>query len=453
MSGSWQIDRRTALRGLGTTLALPLLDAMLPGSALAASAGGAKSKLPLRLAFVYVPNGVHMPEWTPKAEGADYELPSTLEPLKDFKADFSVLSGLTHRKAFANGDGGGDHARALATFLTGCQAKKTHGADIRVGQSIDQLAATQIGKATRFASLELGIDPSAQAGNCDSGYSCAYSSNIAWKTENQPLAKEINPQLAFDRLFSSGTPGETAEAKAKRERYNKSILDLVLDDASRLQVRLGSVDRRKLDEYMTAVRELETRISRSDKLPPSQNGPKLERPEGIPESNQEHIELMLDIQALAFQTDSTRISTFVMANEGSNKSYPFIGVPDGHHDLSHHGKDTAKWEKIRKINHYHVSRFAHLLRRLKDAKEGEGSVLDNCMIVYGSGIGDGDRHNHDDLPVLLAGGGAGTIKSGRHIKFDDQTPLMNLYLALTDRMGVKAEHLGDSSGRVKGLEG
>lgn len=446
MAGYGMINRRTVLRGLGTTLALPMLEAMVPRTALGASAVD-KAKQPVRLAFVYVPNGKHMADWTPKEVGADYTLTKTLEPLANVKGDFNVLTGLSHRKAFANGDGAGDHARALATFLTGCQAKKTHGADIRAGVSIDQLVAQQIGKSTKFASLELGIDPSAQAGNCDSGYSCAYSSNIAWKTENLPLSKEVNPRLAFDRLFSNGEPGETSEARAKRLRYHKSILDLVHGDAKKLNARLGSTDRRKMDEYLTAVRELEQRIARADKSESQVEG-LLARPSGIPESNAEHIDLMFDILAIAFQTDTSRVATFVVANEGSNKSYAFLDVPEGHHDLSHHGKDEGKWAKIKKINHYHVTRFAHLLEKLKGMKEGDGTVLDNSLIVYGSGICDGDRHNHDDLPVLLAGKAGGQVATGRHVKYETETPLANLYLSMAEMVGVKVEHLGDSSGKL-----
>ena len=447
MAGYGMISRRTVLRGLGTTLALPVLEAMVPRTALGASVAESGGH-PLRMAFLYVPNGKHMQDWTPAEEGENYALTKTLEPLAGLKSEFNVVTGLSHRKAFANGDGGGDHARALATFLTGCQAKKTHGADIRAGISIDQLIAQQVGTETKFASLELGIDPSAQAGNCDSGYSCAYSSNIAWKTENQPLSKEVNPRLAFDRLFSNGEPGETAEARTKRLRYNKSILDLVQSDAKKLTARLGAVDRRKMDEYLTAVRELETRIARADKSESQADG-LIARPTGIPESNADHIDLMAEILATAFQTDTTRIATFVLANEGSNKSYAFLDVPEGHHDLSHHGKDEGKWAKIKKINHFHVQRLAKFLEKLKSMKEGEGTVLDHSMIVYGSGICDGDRHNHDDLPLLVAGKAGGAWKTGRHIKLASETPMANLYLTMADLMGAKAEHLGDSTGRLK----
>lgn len=450
MTWTGPISRRTALKGLGTAMALPLLDSMRPMTASAAEAAG---KPPLRMAFLYVPNGVHVPDWKPEAEGTEYTLPWILEPLAEQKSDFCVLTGLTQQKAFANGDGGGDHARALATFLTGKQAKKTHGADIRVGVSVDQAAAEQLGKFTRFPSLEIGCDAGPQSGNCDSGYSCAYSANMAWKSESTPVAKEINPKLAFERLFTYGRPGESAEARAKRERYNKSVLDFVLEDAQRLQGKLGLNDRRKLDEYLNAVRELEQRIVRAAKETDADMTVGFAKPAGIPKDYGEHVRIMGDILALAFQTDTTRISTFVFANEGNNRSYPFLEVPEGHHDLSHHGGDVKKHEKIRKINRFHVEQFAYLLKRLKEIKEESGTLLDNCMIVYGSGIGDGDRHNHDDLPILLAGRGGGTIQPGRHIKFENGTPLCNLYLSMLDRVGAKRELLGDSTGRLAGLDG
>lgn len=447
------MTRRTALKGVGTAIALPWLECMLPGLSAANGAGGAAKggAAPLRLAFLYVPNGIHMQDWTPAKEGSDFDLPYILEPLKAVKDDFCILSGLTHKKANANGDGGGDHARALATFLTGAQARKTHGADIKVGVSVDQVAAAHVGQKTRFPSLELGCEQGQQAGNCDSGYSCAYSGNIAWKTESTPVAKEVNPRLVFERLFSNGRDGETAEARAKRERYNKSVLDFVQEDARQLKAKLGASDVRKLDEYLTAVREIELRITRADR---PDDGPKVAAfpvPAGIPKIYEDHIRLMCDLLVLAFQGDATRVSTFVLANEGSNRSYPFLQIPEGHHELSHHGNNQKKQEKIRTINHFHVTQLAYLLEKLKGTREGNGTLLDNCMIVYGSGIGDGNAHNHNNLPILLAGKGGGSIKPGRHIKYADGTPLMDLSLSLLDRMGVKVTSLGDSKGRVEGL--
>jgi len=451
MSHGWKMTRRTALRGLGTAVALPFLDAMLP--TLSAAPGAGSSAVPVRLAFVYVPNGKNMKAWTPASEGEGFALPATLEPLAGVRDDLCVLSGLTQKTAFANGDGPGDHARALASFLTGKQARKTAGADIRAGLSVDQAAATELGRFTRFPSLELGCDAGAQSGNCDSGYSCAYSSNISWKAESTPMAKEINPRHAFERLFANGRPGESAEARAKRERYSKSVLDFVLDDAQALRTKLGIADQRKLDEYLNAVRELETRIARADKADVGEQAAGIKAPEGIPKDYGEHIRLMEDLMVLAFQGDVTRVATMVIANEGSNRSYPFIDVPEGHHDLSHHGNDAKKLEKIARINRFHVTQFAHLLERLKAVKEGEGTLLDHSMIVYGSGIGDGNQHNHDDLPILLAGRGGGTIKAGRHVKYETGTPLNNLYLSMLDRVGVKRDSLGDSTSRLSDLEG
>lgn len=440
------LSRRTVLRGMGTAVSLPLLEAMLPGRASAAAAAAT----PLRIGFLYVPNGKHMPDWTPATEGSGYDLPWILEPLAAHRDRFSVISGLAHMKANANGDGGGDHARALTTFLTGMQAKKTFGADIRAGVSVDQLAAAHLGRLTRYPSLEIGADAGGQSGNCDSGYSCAYSANIAWKSDTQPIPKENNPRLVFERLFSDGRPGETAAQRTARRVAHKSILDFVADDARRLEQRLGGADRRKLDEYLTAVRETERRISSAATAQdPATLGVKT--PEGVPADYEAHLRLLADVLVLAWRTDTTRVSTFVFANEGSNRSYAFMDVPEGHHDLSHHGNDAAKQEKIRRINRFHVTQLAYFLDALAAVREGEGTLLDHSMIVYGSGIGDGNRHNHDDLPVLLAGGGGGTLQPGRHIRVEPRTPMTNLYLSLLDRIGVHAERLGDSTGRLAGV--
>jgi hypothetical protein len=451
MSGNWHISRRTALKGLGTALALPWLEAMSPALGWAADAADAVAA-PKRMAFLYVPNGIHMQQWTPKSEGTGYELPPILEPLRPFQDDFQVLSGLKLDKANANGDGGGDHARSLASFLTCCQARKTHGADIKVGVSVDQLAAQTVGTQTKFPSLEIGCDAGAQAGNCDSGYSCAYSSNIAWRTESTPVAKEINPKLVFERLFADPTQGPGAAGRVAHERRQKSVLDFVRDDAARLQKKLGGNDQRKLDEYLSSVRELELRIERAQRPVNLDGIADLKRPDGMPQDYQEHLRLMCDMLVLAFRTDVTRISTFVFANEGSNRSYKFIDVPDGHHDLSHHGNDEGKLAKIAKINTFHVMQLAYLVEKLKAVQEGEQSLLDNCMIVYGSGIADGNAHNHDNLPILLLGRGGGTLQTGRHVKYQRE-PIANLYLALLERMGVAVDKLGDSNGKLQNLAG
>jgi hypothetical protein len=357
-----------------------------------------------------------------------------------------VLSGLAHTRARANGDGAGDHARANATFLTGQQARKTAGADIRIGVSVDQVAAQQIGRATRLPSLELSCDKARLSGACDSGYSCIYQYNISWRSESVPMPGEANPRAVFERLFTDAG-AEGTESAARRQAYRQSILDLVWEDAATLQGKLGATDRRKLDEYMTAVREVEVQIEQSEKFA-RQSGTALAKPDGIPPQYADHLRLMYDLLALAFQTDTTRIATFMVAHDGSNRGYPQIGVPEGHHDLSHHGNDPEKKAKIARINRFHLEQFAYFLGKLSTLREGAGSVLDNSMIVYGSAIADGQRHTHHDLPVLLAGRGGGTLQSGHHLRYPPETPMTNLFLSLLDRMGAPRERFGDSTGRL-----
>jgi len=443
-----RLNRRTVLKGLGTALALPLFDAMLPMRARAA--GAAAVVPPRRMAFIYVPNGVHMPDWSPEKDGADFDLPATLAPLAAHKDKMLVFSNLAQDKARANGDGPGDHARALATFLTGCQAHKTNGANIHVGVSVDQVAAQQVGHRTRFASLELGVDRGAQSGNCDSGYSCAYSSNVSWRSPTQPVPKEIDPRAVFERLFGGAARNETAAARATRQKQKLSILDFVREDANSLQRQLGGADQRKLDEYLTAVREVEQRINRSETAA-ARELPKFEQPDGIPKEHEEHMRLMCDLLVLAFQADLTRVSTFMFANAGSNRSYPFIGVPDGHHNLSHHGGDAKKQAKISKINQFHTRQLAYLIDKMRSVKEEDGTMLDHSMVAYGSGIGDGNAHNHDKLPILLMGGAGGTLRTGRHINYEKETPLNNLWLSMLDRIDAHTDHLGDATGRLEDL--
>jgi uncharacterized protein DUF1552 len=446
------IERRTFLRGLGTLVALPVLESLVPRAALAATAAGAaKSVPPRRMAILYVPNGAHMPDWTPKAAGSAFDLPEILEPLRPFRGDLLVLSGLTQDHARPHGDGPGDHARAAAAFLTGCQPQKT---SIKVGISVDQVAASQVGQKTRFPSLELGCDRGQQAGNCDSGYSCAYSNNISWKSESTPMAKEIDPRLVFERLFGGGVSGEAVEARARREKAQKSVLDFIREDAARLRGRLGADDQKKLGEYFEGVREIEKRIEKAQasrdkpvKLP------RFEKPDGIPRDYAEHIRLMGDLMVLAFQADLTRVATFMLANEGSNKSYAAIGVSEGHHELSHHGGDKEKQAKIKKINLFHLQQVAYILGKMRAVKEGGETLLDRSMVVYGSGISDGNAHNHDELPILVLGKAGGTLKTGRHIRYPKNTPLNNLYLSLLDRIDSKTETLGDSTGRLPFLHG
>jgi hypothetical protein len=352
-----------------------------------------------------------------------------------------VLSGLTADKARPHGDGGGDHARALSAFLTGSQAFKTDGTNIRLGVSVDQAAAARVGDRTRLSSLEIGCEQGAMAGNCDSGYSCVYSSTMAWRSATQPLPKEVNPKLVFDRLFAS----DQSPDRVRRDARRRSILDYVREDSRQLSLQLTVNDNRKLDEYFTAIREIELRIERAEKLPPVKT-PDYPAPAGIPAEYETHIRLMCDLMTLAFQADVTRVVTFVLANEGSNRPYPFIEVPEGHHDLSHHGNDAAKKEKIRKINLFHMRQLAYLLEKLNGVEEGDGTLLDHCMLAYGSGIHDGNAHNHEDLPLLLAGGGCGTLTPGRHVKFATETPLSNLWLSMLARMEVSWDRLGDSTG-------
>jgi hypothetical protein len=427
-------------------VALPLLEAMLPGTAAGAAGPG---KAPRRMAFFYVPNGVHMPDWTPKTEGAGFEMPAIVQPLAPFQKDLLVLSGLTADKARPNGDGPGDHARAASAFLTGCQPRKTGGADIKAGISVDQFAAARVGDQTRLPSLEIGIDRYQQVGVCDSGYACVYSTTISWRSPTTPLPIEVDPRQVFERLFSSRPNDPERE---QRNRLRSSVLDLVLEDARGLKNQLGGADQRKVDEYLSSVRELELRIARSEKLPPVAPPAGTVKPASLPKEMEEHLHLMADLLVLAFRTDLTRICTFMISREGSNRPYNSIGVSEGHHELSHHQNDPKKQAKIRTINLFHMQQFAYLVRRLKETREGDGTLLDNCMLVYGSAIGDGNRHNHDNLPILVVGKGGGTLQTGRHLVYPRNTPVNNLWLSLLDRMGASTNQLGDSTGRLTGLD-
>lgn len=444
-----QLSRRTLLKGVGATMSLPLLDAMLPGTGFQSLALGAESvKAPVRTAFIFFANGAIMEDWECEGEGKNFKLSKTLESLAEHKNDINVFKGLAQHHGRANGDGAGDHARNAGVFLTGCQPRKTSGANIEVGQSVDQAIASKIAGQTKLPSIELGVDRSRNAGNCDSGYSCAYSSNISWKTPNTPMAKEINPRLAFERLFGTG---EDFKSRAKRDLYRQSILDLVSEDAAKLKNQLGKTDRHKIDEYFSSVRELELRIQQAAVAP--SEVPEYDLPAGIPKETQQHIRLMYDIMTLAFQTNTTRVATFMLANAGSNRTYPEVGVTDGHHSLSHHQNNKDKMEKIAKVDAFLVKEFGYFLGKLKSIKEGEGNLLDNSMILYGSAISDGNRHQHHDLPILMAGRGGGTIQTGRRLVYEKDTPLNNLFLSMSHRMGADIKELGDSRGPLKGLEG
>ena len=441
------LSRRTFLRGAGAVLALRVLDAMRP--ALAWAAVAAPPAAPVRLMFVFVPNGVHQATWHPAAAGAEFALPWTLEPLAPVREHVTVLSGLTLDGGRAHGDGPGDHARAASSFLTTAHPVKTGGAGIRAGVSVDQVAARTIGSATRFASLELGLERGAQSGECDSGYSCAYSSTISWRTPTTPNAKEIDPRLVFERLFLDRREGESPADAARRLRARASVLDHVREEAGRLTRDLGPGDRAKLDEYLTGVREIERRIAVAAKAR-DEDGVDLplDRPAGIPRDPREHLRLMLDISVLAFRSDQTRVVTLMVGNAGSNRSYPWLGVPDGWHGLSHHGGDAEKNEKIRKIDRYQVEQLAYLAARLRDARDGDGSLLDSTLLTFGSGIGDGNRHNHDTLPILLAGRGGGAVRPGRHVVHPKETPLANLFVTMLRAAGVEAPSFGDSTGAL-----
>lgn len=447
MSNQPKLPRRLFLKGAGATLGLPLLNGMLPTNGWSAQATGA----PNRLAFVFVPNGVVVPSWTPASDNADWQLSTTLEPLAAVKDQLCVMTGLAQDNGHAKGDGPGDHARSAAVFLTGAHPVKTDGANIKAGVSVDQIAAEKIGSQTRLPSIEIGTEGGRNAGQCDSGYSCAYSNNISWKTPSTPMSKEVNPKLVFERLFGANDP-ESIKNRAKRDFYRKSILDVVSDDATKLSSRLGQTDRQKLDEYFTSVREIELRIERSKEEMAKQKVPEIDLPKRIPKALDEHLRLMFDLLALAFETDTTRIATFMMANEGSNRSYPMVGVNDGHHHLSHHQNKEDWLASLQKIDQYLITHFARFLERLKNTPEGDGSILDHSMIVYGSAISDGNRHNHNDLPILLAGRGGGTIASNRHLVYPKDTPLNNLFLSMLDRVGAGVERLGDSTGRLDRLD-
>lgn len=441
------ISRRTVLRGLGVAVSLPWLESMGPLTAWA-DAVPRSATAPNRMAFLYVPNGINMADWTPAAEGTDFDLPPTLQPLAAVRDRVLVLTGLTADKARPNGDGGGDHARALSAFLTGAQPRKTDGTDIRAGISVDQVAAARIGDQTWLPSLEIGCEAGSMAGNCDSGYSCVYSSTMSWRSATQPLPKEVNPKAVFERMFSTAP----SAARAERDARRKSVLDFVREDSRDLASRLGASDRRKLDEYFSSLRDVEQRIAKSAQSPalPADGYP---APAGIPPEYEPHLRLMCDLIVLAFQADVTRVCTFVLANEGSNRSYKFIEVREGHHELSHHGNDPAKKDKLRQINTFHVRQLAYLLDKLRSIPEGDGTLLDHAMLAYGSGNSDGNAHNHNNLPILLAGGGCGTLQSGRHVRYPDETPLTNLWLAMLNRLSVEAAQLGDSTGVLPGLAG
>jgi hypothetical protein len=438
------LPRRTVLRGLGATLALPLLDSMVPALTALSRTAAAPVR---RLGVFFVPNGMSMPYWSPKAEGPLTELPPTLKPLTAFKDRLLMLGGLDDEAANLVA-GGGDHARSAGTFLTCIPYKLTAGADVFAAVSMDQLAAQELGKVTEIASLELGIESNAMLGSCDGGASCAYTNTIAWRTPTTPLPPENDPRAVFERLF--GTSGTTdAAARRARMRQDRSVLDAVGDSLGNLERVIGRGDRLKLDEYLTAVRDAERRITMAEQH--SRELPLVDQPLGIPTDYAEHARLMLDLLALAYQTDLTRISTFMLAREVSSRAYPEIGVSDSHHPLSHHQDKPDNLERLHNVNTYHMQQFAHFVERLAATRDGDGTLLDTTLLLYGTAISDSNTHFHDDLPIALIGGKATGIRCGRYVRNPKGTPLANLHLTLLDKLGVRVDKFGDATGRLQNL--
>lgn len=446
-------NRRSFLRGMGACIALPAFEAMLPGRAFAAEAAASRiattaTGAPLRMAFLYFPNGAIPDQWNPVGTGKDFQFGNTLTPLQPLRDHVQMISGLEHLNAEAGNDGAGDHARANGTFLTGVRVKKTAGSDIYAGISADQIAAQHIGKATRFASLELSTDPHRKSGGCDSGYSCAYESNLAWRTATSPLSPESNPRLVFERLFGAGAHGQRGASLAQRRAQQRSILDFVMDDAKAVDKKLTNRDKAKMDEYLTGLREIEQRIVTAEGFTNIPD-PDIASPEGIPTAYDEYIRLMFQMLALAFETDATRVSTLLLAHDGSNRTFPEIEIAEGHHSLSHHRDDSDMIRKVAQIDRFYADRLAEFLVMLDSKQDADGhSILHNSMIVYGCGNSDGNRHTHANLPVVLAGNGGGTFNTGRHVA-TKATPMCNLYLNMLDRMGVPSlDRFGDSTGRL-----
>jgi len=449
-------SRRQFLRGAGVCLALPVLESLLPRQALADAAGAASQTArlaatgtgaPLRTAFVYFPNGAIQPNWWPTGTGAAFKFNTTLQPLEPLRDFVRVLGGLDHACAVGGVDGAGDHARANAVFLSGVRAKKS-ATDIHLGVSIDQMMARAVGHLTRLPSLELTCDDTRKSSACDSDYACAYQYNISWSSPTTPVSAEANPRLAFERLFGSGAPGERIANSKRRELAQQSVLDFVLEDARSMQRRMAANDRAKLDQYLTGIRDIEARIQKAEKFgaPPD---PHVDTPSGVPSDQTEYVGIMFDLMVMAFQSDSTRVVSFCLAHDGDNRSFSQIGIPEGHHDLSHHQNEADRIEKVAKIDLWYVQQFARFLAKLRDTKDVDGnSLLHNSMIVYGSGDADGNRHTHDNLPILLAGGGGGALSPSAYTQYKS-TPACNLFLSLADRMGMRdLERFGDSTGRV-----
>ena len=442
------LPRRTFLRGVGATLALPLLDGMVPALSPLRASAAAPVK---RLGVVYVPNGIVMNQWTPETTGSGFAMQPVMQPFEPFRDRLTVLSGLANKHGDAlPGEGAGDHARAAGAFLTGVHPKKTAGADIRAGVSMDQIAAREFARETQLASLELSLDSKEPLGACDPGYSCVYANTLNWLGETTPLPMENNPRVVFERLFG-GSGTTDAAARRARMREDGTILDAVAGKLARLRAGLGGRDRAKLDEYTEAIRDVERRIHLAERQGLTDLSVAMEQPPGIPGTFREHARLMFDLQVLAYQADLTRVITFMVAHETSNRAYPEIDVSDAHHPLSHHGGDTDKIAKLIDVNIFHAEQFAYYLDRLARTEDGDGSLLDQAMILYGAGMSNGNTHNHHKLPIAVAGGGAGSLKGNRHFSYDDDPPVTNLFLSLLAKLGVPQESFGDSTGELKEL--
>jgi hypothetical protein len=441
-----QLSRRAALKGMGVSIALPLLEAMLPRT-LSAAAKSVADSFPRRLVFVYFPNGVLMRNWKPTGEERDFQLSRTLSAFGPFKANMTVFANL----ADANARGGGAHACTMPAYLSGASIYRTMGNDIRAAVTCDQLVAQRVGNSTRFPSLELGCDFGQQDGFCDTGYSCVYQTNISWRSPTTPAPKEVNPRIVFDRLFAGQSAGETSIVQQQRESFNLSVLDFVREQATQINRVVSAADRRRMDEYMTSIRDIERRIQAPPAQIPANAASGMQRPTRIPELFRDHFRLMADLLILALQADMTRIATLVMATEGNRRSYPELGFTEEHHGVSHHTGNPVLQEKFTKINEHHAGEMAYLVDRVSKLREGNGSLLDNCMIVYGGGMADGNAHAHADIPTVLFGKGGGTIDPGRHVVCSSSTPICNLWLSLMERMGVEVERLGDSTGKVTQL--
>lgn len=430
------ISRRTILRGAGCAFALPLLDAMIPASTVLAKTAAAPSRL-RRLGYIYMPMGFNPAEWTPKEDNLD-ELPSSLSPLERVKDQVNIVTGMELKNAYP-----GSHATSNSAFLSAATAKRTESSDYFLGITVDQIAAKRLGQQTQLPSLELAMDLLDNAGQCDNGYACVYQNYLSWSSPTTPLPSEAHPRLVFETLFGEGG---TTEDRKEVLRRRASLLDSVSEEMKRFKLQLGANDRSKFDDYFQSIREVERRIQRAEAKVDDNPLPDLDRPVGVPASYAEHAKLMFDLQLLAFQGDITRVISFQLAREASTRTYPEIGVPEPHHPITHHGNNPEKLAKVAKVNQFHVSLFAEFIEKMAAVKEGNGSLLDHSLYMYGSGMGDPDAHDHTDLPIIVAGGAAGNMVGGRHIRYEKHTPLANLHLTLLNKVGLEMESFSDSDG-------